>query len=614
MAPFKIFSRIALSLVAGAALFIFAAAAVLGPYHYSFNGRIYPGVSIGGVDLSGLSPQEAAELLRQEIRYSFDGAIAFRDKGTVWIATPAELGFVLDANNSAQAAYSIGRTQLQSYGWVSQFYPMAIDLPPQFIYDERTALEYLQGLSGLIDVPTVEASLGLNGAEILLNAGQVGRELDVQLALVALRPQLQSLQDGLVDLQVDESPPVIFDASEQAEIAREILSAPLIVRDPDSNPEAPVEWVIEPETLAGMLSIERVEPEDGEAFFQVGLRNSELQAFLRGISPGLSRTPQNARFIFNDDTRQLDLLEESTTGRELLVETSAEKINRELGEGRHQISLAFDYILPPVTSQSTAEELGISELVSSQTSYFYGSSTARIQNIKVASSRYHGLLIPPGATFSMGEALGDVSLNTGFAEALIIFGDRTIKGVGGGVCQVSTTLFRTVFFGGFPVEERYSHAYRVYYYELAANGSVNTNLAGLDATVYVPLVDFKFTNDSENWLLMETYVSEQGRSLTWKFYSTSDGRTVEWSTTGLQNKVDPPKPHYEENPDLAKGVIKQVDWAVEGADVTVTRRVIRNGEEVAVDVFKTHYAPWRAVYEYGPGTELPKEAKEQGAY
>ena len=609
----KIITRIILSLLGGLALFVFTSAAVLGPYQYSFNGRIYPGVSIGGVDLSGLSPQKAADLLRSEIDYSFDGAIAFRDEDTVWIATPAELGFVLDANNSAQAAYGVGRSSLRSYGLVSQFFPMAVDLPPQFIYDERVALAYLQGLSGLIDVPTVEASLGLDGAEILLHSGQIGRKLDVPAALNALVPQLQSLQNGLVQLLVAESPPVIFDASEQAAIARQILSAPLIIRDPDSNPESPVEWVVEPETLAGMLSIERVEPEEGAAFYQVGLRSSELQAFLAGISPGLSRTPQNARFIFNDDTRQLDILENSVTGRELLVEASAEKINKELGEGQHQINLAFDYILPDVTSQSTAEELGIRELVSSQTSYFYGSSASRIQNIKVASSRFHGLLIPPGATFSMADVLGDVSLDTGFAEALIIFGDRTIKGVGGGVCQVSTTLFRTVFFGGFPVEERYSHAYRVYYYELASNGSVNTSLAGLDATVYVPLVDFKFTNDSENWLLMETYVSEQGRSLTWKFYSSSDGRTVEWSTTGLQNKVDPPDPLYEENPDLAKGVIKQVDWAVEGADVSVTRRVVRDGVDIYVDVFKTHYAPWRAVYEYGPGTELPKEAKEQGA-
>jgi vancomycin resistance protein YoaR len=125
----------------------------------------------------------------------------------------------------------------------------------------------------------------------------------------------------------------------------------------------------------------------------------------------------------------------------------------------------------------------------------------------------------------------------------------------------------------------------------------------LDATVYVPLVDFKFANDSPNWLLMETYVNAGARTLTWKFYSTSDGRTVEWDTTGLKNKEDPPEPLYEENSDLSKGEIKQVDWAVEGADVSVTRTVWRDGNVLHDDIFNTHYMPWRAVCEYGPGTK-----------
>jgi vancomycin resistance protein YoaR len=126
-------------------------------------------------------------------------------------------------------------------------------------------------------------------------------------------------------------------------------------------------------------------------------------------------------------------------------------------------------------------------------------------------------------------------------------------------------------------------------------------------------VDFKFTNDTPYWLLMETYVTQAARTLTWKFYSTSDGRSVEWHTTGLQNKVEPPDPLYQENPELAKGEIDQVDWAVEGADVTITRSVTRNGEELFNDTFTTHYVPWRAVYEYGPGTKdmPPKEGKKQ---
>jgi hypothetical protein len=94
----------------------------------------------------------------------------------------------------------------------------------------------------------------------------------------------------------------------------------------------------------------------------------------------------------------------------------------------------------------------------------------------------------------------------------------------------------------------------------------------------------------------------------WKFYSTSDGREVDWSTTGVTNVVEAPEPKYIENPELDKGEIKQVDWAADGADVTVTRTVTRNGEVINSDTFFTRYRPWQAVYEYGPGTELPEDA------
>jgi len=175
--------------------------------------------------------------------------------------------------------------------------------------------------------------------------------------------------------------------------------------------------------------------------------------------------------------------------------------------------------------------------------------------------------------------------------------------VGGGVCQVATTFFRTVFFGGYQIDVRWSHAYRVKYYEQTASGGHDDKLAGLDATVFAPEVDFVFTNDSPHWLLMETYPTDH--SLTWKFYSTSDGRTVDWTTSGLQNIVKPPDPLYTENPDLNKDEIKQVDWAVDGADVSVTRTVTRDGTVIYDDIFNTHYIAWQAKFEYGPGTEVP---------
>jgi vancomycin resistance protein YoaR len=294
------------------------------------------------------------------------------------------------------------------------------------------------------------------------------------------------------------------------------------------------------------------------------------------------------------------------------VEASFDSIKSKILAGEHEAVLEISYIDPAAADTMTGAELGITELVHAETSYFYGSSAERVQNIQAASSKFHGLLIAPGETFSMANALGDISLENGYAEALIIYGGQTIQGIGGGVCQVSTTLFRTVFFAGFPIVERHSHAYRVSYYEKVAGNKRDNNLAGLDATVYVPIVDFKFTNDTPHWLLMETYVNPSYSSLQWKFYSTSDGRTMDWKTSGVTNVVKAPKPLYRENPDLPQGEVKQVDWSADGADVTVQRWVYRDGTTIIEDTIRTYYKPWQAIYEYGPGTDgMPPEDNEE---
>lgn len=605
--PSLLLPRLIVALFGGLFLTFFALSAFAASYQYQHSGVIFPGVTIAGIEVAGLTPDEASAKLWEQLTYPQQGRIAFQDGPTVWVASPAELGLVLDANNSALAAYQVGRSGNPVFQFFAQINAMRAgkDLPPLLVYDENTARSYLLSLAAAIDRPTVEASLGVNGVEVTLRSGQVGRTLDVDAALPLIGEQVKTLADGLILLTIHETPPVIFDASEQAEIARQILSAPLVLTIPASAGE-PGRWEIDVATLAGMLAIERVSSAEGEQY-QVGVSTEYLRGFLVNISPSLERYPANARFIFNDDTRQLEVQQASTTGRSLLIEESLAAIQQKLAAGEHAAELVFETNLPAAPDTASAADLGISELVSVQTSYFYGSSAERLQNITVAASRFHGLLIAPGETFSMASVLGDVSLDTGFAEAWIIFGDRTIKGVGGGVCQVSTTLFRTAFFGGYQIDERYSHAYRVTYYEQTAGGGINANLAGLDATVYVPLVDFKFTNDSAYWLLMETYVDAGARTLTWKFYSTSDGRTVEWNTSGLQNIEAPPDPQYIENSDLSEGEIKQVDWEVAGADVTVTRTVTRNGAVIHSDTFVTHYQPWRAVYEYGPGTKIPKD-------
>jgi vancomycin resistance protein YoaR len=596
------------ALAGGFILFVILMIGLVVGYDLAYQGRVYPGISVAGIDLSGKSSAEAQELIAAQIVFPEQGKIVFQEGSQVWIAHPVELGLFLDARASALAAYQTGRhgNIFARLGDQFEAWYFGVDLPPLLVYDELSAQNYVRHIATQIDRPTIEASLKIQGIDVVVLPGQIGRSVDVEATLAPLQNQFRSLTDTILPVMVSESSPAILDVSQQAEIARKILSAPLKLSIPDAAEGDPGPWTFEPQQLAEMLTIARVELPEG-ATYQVGLDTSRLTKMLEEQTPRLARQPQNARFIFNDETRQLEVIQPAVIGRSLDVAAAVHDINQKLVEGEHQIALALQYTQPQVGDAVTAEELGIREQVGVEVSYFYGSSASRIKNIEVASNRFHGLLVPPGAVFSMADALGDVSLDSGYAEALIIYGNQTIKGVGGGVCQVSTTLFRTVFFSGYPIVERHPHAYRVYYYELNAANQVVTRMAGLDATVYVPVVDFKFTNDTDNWLLMETYVNAAARKLTWKFYSTSDGRTVEWDTSGLQNIVEPEEAVYQENPDLDKGEINQIDWAVDGADVTVTRTVLRDGQVYLEDAFHTHYLPWRDVYEYGPGTKIPVE-------
>lgn len=601
-------AQVFLAIVAGVSIFVILLGGLAVGFNVYYAGRIYPGVSVAGVNLSGLEPEEAEALLAQRVVYPQQGRIVLQEGEQVWIARPEELGLYLDPQTSAMTAYRAGRqggliqrTQEQFRAWFS-----GVDLPPYLVYDERVAQAYLNDIAAQVERPTIEASISVNGTQVTVTPGQVGRFIDHQATLAPLEAHLRSLTDGMFPVVVEEAAPAILDASEQAMIAQRILSAPLNVRVPDAQQDETAAWTFDQESLAQMLTIERVEGADG-ARYQVGLDAASMGSFLGGIAGELARQPANARFIFNDDTRQLEVIQPAVIGRALNADATIQAVNEALVQGKHDAEVVFDYTDPPVGDNATAEQLGITELVSVHTSYFYGSSGERIQNIETAAGRFHGVLVPPGATFSMGDVLGDVSLDNGYAEALIIYGNRTIKGVGGGVCQVSTTLFRTAFLGGYPIVERHSHAYRVSYYEQTAAGGVDPNLAGLDATVFVPVVDLKFTNDTPNWLLMETYINTGARTLTWKFYSTSDGRSVEWDTTGLQNIVEPPEPAYQENPELAEGEIHQVDWEAAGADVTVSRTVYRDGQVYFQDHFSTHYMPWQAIYEVGPGTKIPKD-------
>jgi vancomycin resistance protein YoaR len=611
--PYKrvpIFPQVVAAFISGLTLFFAVIIIWTLGYQLVYAGRIFPGVSVAGVDLSGMTPSDAAVKLNQALSFSTTGKILFRDGEKAWIAAPAELGMVFDPSSSAVTAYKLGRSgglfgalsgQIRAGG-------AGVSVPPVIVFDERVAHRYLTQISTQVNQPLMEASLKLEGTSVVTQPGQVGRELKLDATMVYLAAQLQTFSDGEVPLVVQELQPQLLDVSAQADTARQILSQPLTLTVPNATGVDSGPYVYNPEVVANLIVAQRAQNGDQQSV-QVILNPRGLRDLLVPVKTQVDRLPSDAKFIFNDQTLQLDVMQESSVGRELDIDASIKTINEAVARGEHTVSLVINETQPRVAATATGQELGITQLVWAETSYFYGSSTERMQNIEAASRQFHGILVAPGETFSMGEHLGDVSLDNGFAEALIIYGGRTIKGVGGGVCQVSTTLFRAVFNAGFPIVERTPHAYRVSYYEQNAGGGVDPRLAGLDATVYFPLVDFKFTNDTPYWILMETYMGSG--SLTWKFYSTSDGRSVTYDTTGPTNVVSAPSPLFEENPELKKNEMKQVDWAANGADVNVTRTVWKNGAVYFQDTITTHYEPWQAICQYGPDSKNPEKLAEE---
>jgi vancomycin resistance protein YoaR len=238
--------------------------------------------------------------------------------------------------------------------------------------------------------------------------------------------------------------------------------------------------------------------------------------------------------------------------------------------------------------------MGIVELVSEGTSNFRGSPPERVHNIVNAASKFGHVVVAPGEEFSFNQNVGDVNSANGFIDALVIAGDRTAVGIGGGVCQVSTTAFRAAYNGGFPIVERWAHGYVVGWY----------GKPGLDASIFTPSVDFRFKNDTGHYILIKSSWNEVKGTLTFSIFGTKPDRIVEISDPVISNRQPAPPPAYQEDPSLKPGQIKQVDWAKEGIDAVVTRTIRYGDGKIKQEQLVSKYRPWQAIFLYGPGTKV----------
>ena len=305
---------------------------------------------------------------------------------------------------------------------------------------------------------------------------------------------------------------------------------------------------------------------------------------------------------FRDDEDGLVLNEETLKNN--IIETITEidqlktKLSENIEETETQTAKTWFYDLPVEVSAAeiqleTTNNLGIKEIIGFGESWYYHSIPTRIHNVGITADRVDKVILEPGENFSFNQTLGEVSDKTGYQSAYIIQDGQTKLAPGGGVCQVSSTLFRALLDSGLDVTLRLPHSYRVDYYEI-------NNDPGFDATVYAGNTDLRFINDTNHHILLKFDTYPEDLYMTVKIYGTDDGRTTEIKDYKKWGYAPAPAAQYIPDPSLAPGQLKQIDWAASGIKAEFTN-VIRNanGEIMREDYYYSSYSPWSAKYLQG---------------
>ena len=327
-----------------------------------------------------------------------------------------------------------------------------------------------------------------------------------------------------------------------------------------------------------------IEFEEREGKVEINLNQERVFAYLEKIAPEIETKTIEPKFKM-DGERVVEFIP-SRKGLTIDKENTFLKIKEAILNEEEKIDLVLKET-EPTTKIEDINNLGIKELVGHGESNFAGSPANRRYNIKIGARNINGLLIKPDEEFSLVKALGRTDETTGFLPELVIKGNRTIKEFGGGLCQLGTTAFRVALDAGLPITERTPHTFWVRYYEPA----------GMDATIYNPRPDFRFINDTGNYLLLITKI--QGDKLIFELYGTSDGRKVEMTKPAIYNIVSPAPKKIIYTDELPAGQEEKIESAVPGADTEFKRTITFPNGTKREEVWRSHYVAWSEIWLVG---------------
>ncbi len=541
--------------------------------------KIVPGVRIANLNVGSKTGEEAVALLSTQIKSHPKVATLFY-KDQKWQLTGADFELDYDLLTTINQAWLVGRSGsvLDRLSQLNDSLGGKIQIPLVTKYNHDTLETVLASISAQIDDPGVAPALKIehkNGKNITINPGKNSRVVDQNSLNQQILSAWSNLSAKPIEITFREDHQALTEGqvTDLRSQANRLLDKELVLIVDDNQ------WKLTDEQLINLLNLNNPQEFDRE----------KLVNLVRNYATGIDRDPQNAAFQFTDG--RVVEFRAAKDGLRVNQDKLVSQIQSQLGaliQGNVNIQVTTDRTPPAITTESV-NNLGIKELLGKGESTYFHSIPNRVHNVDITAARINGVIVPPGETFSFNQTVGDISQATGYLPAYVIKEGRTVLGDGGGVCQVSTTVFRAALNAGLPILERKAHAYRVGYYEQNAP-------VGLDATVFGPTVDLKFKNDTPAHLLIQTINDPKKLKLIVEIYGTSDGRKAEIGKTQVWNQVPPPPTLYQDDPTLPVGTLKQVDWSAWGAKTSFTYRVTRNSQVLQDKVFYSNYQPWQAIY------------------
>jgi vancomycin resistance protein YoaR len=472
------------------------------------------------------------------------------------------------------------------YGWlidpITLYSLLVIDFETEggsgIQVDSAALTSMLNTLAPSVQTTGTSARVDRDGDQFVVVPSRPGHVLDLETSSIQVESAILSRQHE-VTLVTTETPAVVGDdaARVAADRANEILGSTFELRY-----ERGV-VLLAGDQLIPAINFETVVEEGA---IEVRLDQELLEVLLAPVAHEVQEAPVNAELRYSNG--EVVVARHEELGLSLDREVSAERLAASILGGDTEVTLATIDVQPDVTA-AMAPDVVIRELISFGETYYPGSAANRKHNVELATSRANGALVPPGGEYSFVSTIGDISLETGYQLGFGIEGTTdgnvtTVPSVGGGACQVSTTIYQAAFWAGLPIVERNWHLYWLPLY-----GQPPTGITGLDATIDTSWgLDFRFTNTTGEWLAI--VATADGNAVRFEIWGTKPDWQVEVDGPIISNRVPADRNGVVEETDrLPAGTRLQVETAQDGFDVLIKRRVFENGELIdEIDLFSSY--------------------------